>query len=346
MTPIVMSSLIKAFVLLTLLGPCSLWGRENFMAPKLPHELSSVDSLIKEIKNPISLKLSDLYKNYRQRRGANTVEFSSHESALCNGEVREAESVLSRLQYTYRFEDSLKRHVHALRIYDCQNRLRLEEVISIKGGTRGELSFRQWSEGRFKVELNEDEESLYYLLKDGDSKELLSLSGRQETDRAVYEIKVLSELVLQVRYDFLSSESRAFFTFYGRKLNYRYRDEFSLSMSSLFPTFTYKAYAGTDGVRLLGSRDTLLSLNSFLSFFNIYALDLGVRQVKGIVDFHLSSLPSTEVIVSSGTNSALLEDLRVNLNRLINGLNLNLLELFIRDLIRFVEEGLIIDRRG
>ena len=52
------------------------------------------------------------------------------------------------------------------------------------------------------------------------------------------------------------------------------------------------------------------------------------------------------MIVSSGTNSALLEDLRVNLNRLINGINLNLLELFIRDLIRFVEEGLLIDRRG
>ena len=88
-----------------------------------------------------------------------------------------------------------------------------------------------------------------------------------------------------------------------------------------------------------------MSQNTFLQFFSFWAVRNGLANVKSFVDFHMYWFPPTELVSTGGQSQRLINELRLNLNRILNNTNINLVEVYLRKLIEAVETGLIQDRR-
>lgn len=314
--------------------------------PRLPSVLYDVDELVSEFKNAYTLKLSDLKKNYRNKSRANVVEFSSHEDVLCAYQNREAEAPLSRLEYFYR-KLSGSNSFDNLSLYDCNGDLRLKEELFVQESEREALTYDEWSESGLSVKLKAKESLINYKLSDGLGQTLFELTGRRvNSQQVVYEFKINSQVFMLVRYDEKPNESRVTYTFQGFEANYGYKNFYRSQQSFGHSRFSFQVIAkDNDEVTYLSSRNIPLARNTFVRYFTAWALDQGFRLVKKYIDFHLYFLPPTEVVSTGGGNSRLLEEIRLNLNRLLNNLNLNLLELFLRGLLKSVDEGMIIDRR-
>ncbi len=320
-----------------------LLGGDCFADSKLPSLLYDINELVREFKSPYSLKLSDLKKNYRSVTRGNVVEFSSHEDVLCAFNNRPTDTVLSRLEYFHR--PSGNDSVDVLRLYDCGGELRLQEELFIKGQARGPLSYDQWSEALLNPQLKEGEEHVHYKLSDGQGVILFELIGRRaNASQVVYDLKINSQTFMLIRYDESPQESRVTYSFQGFEANYSFKNFYRKSQSFRHGRFSFQVIAN-QSTTFLSSRNIPLARNTFIRYFSSWALERGVRLVKNYVDFHLYFLPPTEVVSTGSGNSRFLEEIRLNINRLLNNLNLNLLELFLRNLLQAVEDGLIIDRR-
>lgn len=315
----------------------------------LPNAIYSIDDLIREFRSPLKTKVEELKKNYRFRSSNNFVEYTSNEKVNCLFQNWDAESVLTKIEYFFRKEG--KEALDVLRYSGCGDQLSLVERFVRVGENQSALSFQDFSNGNLSFELKKEWERYYYQLQNNLGENLFTLNARWVTpakNHALYVLNIRDQEFLLINIQYLPEETRATYTFRGFNVAYQYLPYFNMNVNQNHSGFSFKVIVKKEAPNnpfFLSSQDILLSQNSFVSYFNYWAVTNGLENVKKFVDFHLYWFPPTEFVSSGGQSQRLINELRLNLNRILNNNNLNLVEVYLRNLIQSVETGLIIDRR-
>lgn|GEM_PF-687927 len=316
---------------------------------QLPQALYSIDDLVAEFRNPLRLKAEDLKKNYRAKSSNNVIVYDSHEPVTCSFQTIPANTILAKVEYFYREVE--KEGLSVLRYFGCNEELSLVERFLRVGGEGGPLNFREFTEGKLSFELKKSEERYHYELQNKLGENLFSLSARWLTpsrDSSLYSFSMRGQEFLRVRTSKTASELRVYYTFESFNVAYQYLPYFKSNVSQNHDGFTFKVLVKEESPNIplyLSSMDTLLSQNTFIQFFSYWAIKNGLAYVKQFVDFHLYWFPPTEFVNSGGQSQRLVNELRLNLNRILNNTNLNLVEVYLRNLIQSVEAGQVTDRR-
>jgi len=315
----------------------------------LPSSLYSINDLVSEFRSPLKTKIEDLKKNYRFRSSNNFVEYSSNEDINCLFRVWEKNSILTKIEYFHRREGN--EAIDVLRYSGCGDQLSLIERVVRVGKNQKPLTFQEFSNANLDFELNKSLDRYYYQLQNNFGQTLFSLNGRwlnEEKTHSLFVFKIREQEFLVINYHFLPEQSRVTYTFKGYSVSYQNLPYFNLNVTQNHDGFSFKVIVKKSQPNTpfyLSSRDTLLGQNPFLNYFSIWAIKNGLENVKKFVDFHLFWFPPTDLLSAGGQSRRLINELRLNLNRVLNNNNINLVELYLRNLIQSVEKGLIIDRR-
>lgn len=315
----------------------------------VPDALYTIDDLVGEFRRPLQTKVEDLKKNYRSQTTNNLVEYSSNTNVNCLFREWEPGAVLTRLEYVFRKEGD--QALDVIRYKGCGEDTALVEKFLRFDPNALPLTFGQFSRAHLKFELQKEWSRYNYILENKKGEELFSLSGRwldASKTSSLYSFNMRGQEFLIVRYTKTSEETRITYTFKGFDISYSYPPYFKQTASQEHNQFTFKVLVKKerpDSPIYLSSFDSQLSQNSFLSYFSYWAIKNGLSNVKKFVDFHLYWFPPTEVVSSGGLSQRLINELRLALNRILNNTNLNLVEVYLRNLIKSVEDGLIVDRR-
>lgn len=315
----------------------------------LPQALYSINDLVSEFRSPLKTKVEDLKKNYRFRSSNNFVEYTSHEPVNCLFQNWDPDSTLTKIEYFFRKQG--KEAIDVLRYNGCGEQLSLIERFVRVGDNQTALSFSEFSTGSLNFELKKDWERYFYQIQNNLGENLFSLNARWVTaakNHALYVFSIRDQEFLLINYQYLPEETRVTYTFRGYNVAYQYLPWFNLNLTQNHNGFSFKVVVKKDAPQnpfFLSSQDLLLSQNSFLSYFSFYAIKNGLENVKRFVDFHLYWFPPTEFLNTGGQSQRFINELRLNLNRILNNNNLNLVEVYLRNLIQSVEQGQVIDRR-
>lgn len=315
----------------------------------VPSALYTIDDLVGEFRRPLQTKVEDLRKNYRSQTTNNLVEYTSNKTVNCLFREWEPGAVLTRLEYIFRKEG--EQALDVIRYKGCGADLTLVEKFLRVDPNATRLGFGQFSRGQLSFELKKEWSRYNYTLENQKGEVLFSLAGRwldQAKTSSLYSFSIRNQEFLIVRYTKTSEETRVTYTFKGFDISYSYPPFYKNSVSQEHNQFTFKVLvkkSRPEAPIFLSSFDNQLSQNTFLSYFFYWAIRNGLNHVKGFVDFHLYWFPPTEVVSSGGLSQRLINELRLALNRILNNTNLNLVEVYVRNLIKSVEDGLIIDRR-
>lgn len=317
-------------------------------ALQLPTALYTIDDLVSEFRSPLKTKMEDLKKNYRLRTSNNLLEYSSHEKVNCLFQEWEPDTVLTRLEYFFRNEGT--EALDVFRYYGCGESQTLVERFLRIGPNQQALPFSQFSNVALSFELKKEWERYHYQLQNNKGEDLFTLSARWLDGAKVsklYSFSIRGQEFLLVKETMTNQEARVSYTFKGYNVKYEYMPWFKKEITQNFNTFTFNVIqkAGLNTPTYLSSRGTLLSQNTFLQYFSYWAIKNGLANVKSFVDFHLYWFPPTELLNTGGQSQRLINELRLNLNRILNNTNINLVEVYLRKLIEAVENGLIQDRR-
>ncbi len=315
----------------------------------LPAALYTIDDLVSEFRSPLKTKIEDLKKNYRARTSNNLVEYSSHEKVNCLFRDWEADSVLTRIEYFFRAKG--KEGLDVFRYHGCGETLNLVERFLRVGPNQTALSFNEFSRAKLSFKLKKEWERYFYQLQNDKGENLFTLSGRwlnEAKNSALYSFSIRDQEFLSVHYQFLPEETRVTYTFKGYDYKYNYAPYFNSAETINHNTFSFKVLikkSAPNNPMYLSSRETLLSQNTFVQYFSFWAITRGLGFVKTFVNFHLYWFPPTEFVNTGGQTQRFINELRLNLNRILNSTNINLVEVYFRKLIEAVENGLITDRR-
>lgn len=315
----------------------------------LPQALYSIDDLVSEFRSPLKTKVEDLKKNYRARTSNNLVEYTSHEKVNCLFVEWEPDSILTRIEYYFRVNGN--EGLDVLRYSGCGDNLNLVEKFLRIGVNHQPLSFDEFSRGQLSFELKKEWERYFYQIQNSKGENLFTLSGRwlnANKNSSLYTFSVRDQEFLNVRYLYLPEETRVTYTFIGFDIVYHYAPYFKKAEKNDHNTFSFNVLVKKSepmNPLFLSSQDTLLSQNTFLQYFSYWAINNGLGIVKSFVDFHLYWFPPTEFVNTGGQSQRFINELRLNLNRILNNTNVNLVEVYLRKLIEAVENGLISDRR-
>lgn len=315
----------------------------------IPSALYSIDDLVGQFRNPLKTKIEDLKKNYRYRSTSNVILYSSHEQVNCLFQNWDADSTLTKLEYFFRNQG--REALDVLRYNGCGDQLSLVERFIRVGDDQQALSFNEFSNANLSFTLRKEWDRFYYQLQNNLGENLISLAARwvnEAKNHAYYSFSIRDQEFLIVNYQYLPNETRVTYTFRGFHINYQYLPWFNMNLSQNHNGFSFKVIVKSEAPEtpfFLSSQDTQLSQNTFLQYFSYWANTNGFDNVKKFVDFHLYWFPPTEFLNTGGQSQRLINELRLNLNRILNNNNLNLVEVYLRNLIQSVEQGLILDRR-
>jgi hypothetical protein len=88
-----------------------------------------------------------------------------------------------------------------------------------------------------------------------------------------------------------------------------------------------------------------MSLSNFINTFSKTVTERSLKTLSSIFKYHNYYFPPTEATKSGSQNQRLIDELRLNQNRLLANTDINLIKVFLLDLINAAELGQIIDNR-
>lgn len=325
------------------------WSSVSVNALNAPNALYTINDLVGEFRRPLETKVVDLKKNYRAQTTNNLVGYTSNKEVSCLFRQWEPNAILTRLEYVFRKEGD--QGLDVIRYKGCGNQLTLVEKFLRIDPNGQPLSFQQFSSARLDFELKKEWSRYNYTLENNKGETLFSLAGRwldPAKTLSLYSFSIRGQEFLIVRYNKTSEEFRVTYTFKGFDIVYNYPPFYKQAVKQEHNQFTFKVLVKKslpNSPIFLSSFDTQLAQNTFLSYFTFWAIKNGLSNVKSFVNFHLYWFPPTEVVNTGSLSQRLINELRLALNRILNNTNLNLVEVYLRNLIKSVEDGLITDRR-
>lgn len=312
----------------------------------LPSSVLDIEDLVSEFRSVFASKLVDLGKNYISQMSDKHIVYKSSENLMCNGIQTRAGMPVSSLKY--HFSNSAPNELVEKAIYTgCNDLVSLVEEVVTKGESVIPLNFNDFIRGKRTIDLKENETSRLYRILNGENEEIFKIMIEKSERLKSANFYFVGEKFLTITYEYTPTSSSAYFMVhsYAAKYNRKRSSWRSINNSPPVSFSVHVTRDRIDQVSYLDGERKQLSLSNFLNLFDNKILGPVIYPIRGIMNYHNYYFPNTETTNTGAASQRLLEELRINQNRLINNIELNIVKTYIQNLINSVESGKIIDNR-
>ena len=311
----------------------------------LPPSVSSIDDIISEFRNTFTTKIIDLGKNFIALQSDKTIIFTNSTSLKCNGDTIAAGEPVSSMQYN--FKKTENELIEKSTYTGCRNQISLIEDIVTRGGKLEPLKYSDFVKGKRDFDLKDNENYRLYRLTNSDNEEIFKMVIEKSDKAKLVEFYFIGQKFLRMNFDYQSSSTRLTLTYYGYKGKY-VRKYSTWEFDNTFDPYTNTVLvtkATFNQVNYMDMYGGPLSQSDYISRFNMRVISGPLAKVRSIVDYHNYYFPTTNVVQTGSINGHLKEELRLNINRLQNNTDINLVKIQLQEYMNAAEAGLIIDNR-
>jgi hypothetical protein len=318
---------------------------QNQVVP-LPPAVSSIDDIIGEFRETLSLKLEELGKNFISTMGQSTILFTNSDSIRCNGSLIQQGQPVSSLLLT--FKNKTESELSEKAVYTgCHSQISLVEDVITKGTKLIPLSFKDFIKGHRSFDLNENETSRLYRLSNAENEDIFKLIIEKTKKGKIAEFYILDSKFLTITYEFEETYTRATFMYHGYKGKY-VRKHSTWEFDRLYEPFSNTVLAKkgkSTETFFFDTRGGRLSQSEFLSRVEMYLFSGPISRIRNFLEYHNNYFPTTNIVQSGRGNERLKEELRILFNRLQNNTEINLVKRQVQDYMEAAESGLLKDNR-
>ncbi len=314
----------------------------SIKAAPFPAGVLDLDSLMFEFRGQLERKIQGLFENYIVTINNGRTVFTSSESVACAGVTISTGKSLT--VFDYHAELRPNELIERLRYTDCFGATDLNEIVITKGENLRPLNQTELRSGRRSFELSKNETEKRYVLTNSNNEELVSLMVYREGNNLRAFINLRGARFLDLAREIEDTRERYIYTLSGFDIEYKTPYASWRSRVNM-PITTYSALRlksdANDIMHYLNSDNQPISLQTFQSELNTYAVAQGLKMVGSFVEYHLYFFPSTDFSLSSVQKNRFLEELNLAYIQLLNNTDINLVTNFIRAAIDAITQGLL-----
>lgn len=312
----------------------------------LPTSVLGMNEIISEFRDVYKTKITDLGKNYITVAADQFVLYKNVEKLNCLGVYQQPDSIVSSIKYS--FQQVNNNELGERVIYTgCNGEISFIEDVFTKGDNLKPIGFNNIIKMQRDFELKDNETSRVYKVSNQEGDEVFKAVSEKQNNTLFESYYVFGNKFLTIFYEYTPTSTRAMFTYYGYSFDYKrkkssWRQRFNLVP---FQNSVYVDKKSNGQAIYLDDVNKRISLSNFLEVFNDVVLSGTVNVLREIFDYHTNYFPLTTVTKTGAQSQRLLEELRINQNRINNNIEINMVKTFIQNLINATEAGQIEDKR-
>lgn len=304
----------------------------------LPSDLLNVDTIIDQFRSSFQLKLNDLYKNFITRRSSSRTEFSATTVTKCPlGETISAQGVIAAQEYQTKFSEG--QIFQQASYLGCKGSLSLKETIISKGTNLKPIPWADISGSRsfFKLKANETER--FYVIHDGQQKELFKAVMTKSSASEQTDIFVLNNKVLTMNQIDGEERSEIQYIIYPYKISfslYGYNINGKTEQTSSYRAVAYRA---NNQIYYFNSSNQLISFSEFQTALNKEITENSIGDMGLVIKAYIEEFPKTNFVQTGVKNSVVLDELRLAFTRLTNNIEIIQVKNLVQLYIEAIEKG-------
>jgi len=316
---------------------------QSISAKELPSKYFDLSVFINKYRQLITDKYIQLSQNFTQREDGQQILFLATKEVKCiNGIKLNTNEIIGSLRYSQESIKDISREV--ISYTGCQNKSNFFEEITTKTQKREDLKWENIKKGNLRIRINNNESERMYRLLDYDNEEILRIDQvRVEKNVILTTFHGLGSKMFVIWDNYSTGHMKTFvsppFNINYSKDGYRFNMNFSTNNEQML------AHLKTDNNVLLQTSERLISFDEFNSSIEFYRNIINRIPVVFVNRKWLSSYPKTKFVNAGTTNTKLIDELTVNFNRLLTNTQLNLVRIFLEELLKSAKENELVDRR-
>jgi len=346
--------LVSLLLVWSLVSTASAQETSNQCLPQAPIEIyaelprfHNVGTLFDEFRNQIRDKISQLATNYIRRVSKTRYVFEDDKEYLCSKNKIPVREMIAAIEVNTELKDDLRRET--ISYFTCKGQLIFTENFETRGKELTESNTQQLLTGvrPFILESNEDSET--YTLSDSKRMEMLKVHYKKDDQKAQKtkaDFFILGQPALSYYENIGKKQSQVSYIVYPLNISYKY-DNGGFNVNYNIDSNLEFKISGTDKGQIFYFYNSAkaTTFSQFITQFQSHVLGITIFVYRAIIDGFLGALPATEIVSTGSKSDRLLEELNINLSRLVNNVEINEVRVFLQDFKNSVEAGFIKDER-
>lgn len=312
----------------------------------LPIGVYTLDNLVDEFRAQLRTKLDEVSKNFYPRIAGTTLQYFNDGSTPCpvTHSTPKSKPVIQISVTENRQPGQL---VQLVDYYTCNQKVTARESFRSLGTYPKSQPVRDFWNGKASITLASDETEKTYTLFDSKNKETFRIRAHRVPTGIQAEFTIFGKIVLSYEEYQSTEESRVSFKGYSYDLEYLDNGRMQHLHNHWSKAPYFKVALNKEGQLFYYLKDPgPRPLTRFNSGFSAEILDPTFSIYRdGFKSVLINNWPATQFVSSGIKTSRLLDELRLNFNRLQSKTELQEVEDFFLQLIGNVETGYIEDKR-
>ncbi len=319
---------------------------------RLPSKYFDLSQIVAPYKELIKDKIEQLEQNFIQREKGTLRSFLSVGSTNCqNGITLTRNELIGSIQYLHSSSVRNKKETlkEIVEYRGCRNKINFIEEIYTEGIKLEKMKWPEVRLSKTRIKIQKNEDARVYRLMTSTREEVLKISqekiGLNKYKTIFYNLR---QPVVVMIDDFTDGHSKEIVELEYQLNNVNVSFEgsnFSFNGGNSSNTRVRARVDKESAITFLDNNGQQLSFNSFVEFVSKIKDTISEKMTSFYRFGWSQSYPQTKFAGGGDLNARLLEELRLNQTRLLTNTQLNLVTLYIQELIQAVTNSEIQDKR-